>query len=74
MSYSFVDKSADEILRDLEANAPQSEIGGGAFEIAAAAIQAAVARENRHLQIKLTALSLSLSAISIVIAIVAIAR
>ena len=61
-------------IRDLEANRPQSEIGGGAFEIAAAGIQAPVARENRQLQIRLTALSLCLSAVSIVIAIVAIVR
>jgi hypothetical protein len=73
MTYSFVDKSADQIIRDLEANRPQSEVGGGAVEIAAAAIQAAVARENRRLQIRLTVGSLCLSAISIVIAIVALA-
>lgn len=74
MSYSFEGKSADEIIRDLEANRVQSEIGGGAFEVAAAAIQAAVARENRQLQIRLTGLSLALSIISIVVAVVALVR
>jgi hypothetical protein len=69
--YSFKGKSADEIIEDLEANAPQSEIGGGAFEIAAAAIQAAVARENRRLQFKLTVAASALSAVSIVLAVVA---
>lgn len=74
MAYSFAGKSADEIIRDLERSELQSEIGGGAYEIAAAAIQAAVARENRRLQIKLTGLSLGLSAVSIVLAVVAILR
>ena len=74
MSYSFVNKSADEIIRDLESNQLQTEIGGGAFEIAAAAIQAAVAREARQLQIRLSTLSLCLSAVSIVIAVIALVQ
>lgn len=74
VTYSFEGKSADEIIKDLEANRVQSEIGGGAFEIAAAAIQAAVARENRRLQVKLTALSLCLSVISVVLATIALLR
>lgn len=74
MSYSFRNKSADQIIEDLERNAVQSEIGGGAFEIAAAAIQAAVARENRRLQVRLTGLSLALSVVSITIALVALLR
>lgn len=74
MAYSFADKSADQIIRDLERNAVQSEIGGGAFEIAAAAIQAAVARENRRLQLRLTVVSLCVSAGSLVLALVALLR
>ena len=71
MDYSFVDKSADQIIEDLAANRID---GQNVFEITAAAIQAAVARENRRLQIRLTALSLCLSAVSIVIAIVALTQ
>lgn len=74
MSYSFEGKSADQIIRDLETNEIPSEIGGGAFEITAAAIQAAVARENRRLQVRLTALSLCLSVASIIVAVIALAR
>lgn len=32
MTYSFLRKSADEIIKDLEANAPQGQIGAGAYE------------------------------------------
>jgi hypothetical protein len=60
LPYSFAGKSADQIIEDLERNAIQSEIGGGAFEIAVAAIQAVVARENRRLQLRLTVFSLCL--------------
>lgn len=74
MSYSFAGKSADQIIQDLEADRVQSDIGGGAFEIAAAAIQAAVARENRRLQIRLTAVSLCLSVVSVVVAVIALLR
>ena len=73
MSYSFTGKSADQIIQDLEANRVQSEIGGGAFEIAAAAIQAAVARESRRLQILLGVVALVISAASLVVAIAALA-
>jgi hypothetical protein len=72
MTYSFVGKSADEIIRDLERNAPQGEIGGGAFEIAAAAVQAAVARENRRLQVRLTIFSLCLALASLAVAVIAL--
>lgn len=74
MIYSFEGKSAAEIIRDLEMNSVQSEIGGGAFEIAVAAIQAAVARENRQLHIRLTLVSFGLSVASISIAIIALLR
>lgn len=74
MSYSFEGKSADQIIKALERNEVQSEIGGGAFEIAAAAIQAAVARENRRLQVRLTGLSLCLSVVSVVVAVIALIR
>jgi hypothetical protein len=73
MGYSFRGRSADQIIEDLERNAVQSEIGGGAYEIAAAAIQAAVARENRRLQVRLTIVSVGLSVASIVIAVIALA-
>jgi hypothetical protein len=72
--YSFQGKSADEIIEDLETNRLQGEIGAGAYEIAAAAIQAAVARENRRLQFKLTIMALSLSSISVVVAVLALVR
>jgi hypothetical protein len=72
MTYSFVGKSADEIIRDLEANAPQGQIGAGAYEIAAAALQAAVARENRRLQIRVTMFSLCLALASLAVAVIAL--
>jgi hypothetical protein len=73
MAYSFVGKSADQIIKDLEANMPQGEIGGGAYEIAAAAIQAPVARENRRLQFRLTVISLCVAVASLAVAVVALA-
>jgi hypothetical protein len=48
MDYSVTGKSADAIIRDLEANLPQGLIGAGAYEIAGAALQAAVARESKR--------------------------
>jgi hypothetical protein len=74
MDYSFKGRSADEIIEDLETNRLQGEIGAGAYEIAAAAIQAAVARENRKLQLRLTIMALSLSSISVVVAVLALVR
>jgi hypothetical protein len=74
VGYSFTDKSADQIIEDLETSRVQGEIGAGAYEIAAAAIQAAVARENRKLQLRLTVVALSLSSISVVVAVLALVR
>jgi hypothetical protein len=72
ITYSFVGKSADEIIKDLEANTPQGDIGAGAYEIAAAALQAAVARENRRLQIRVTMFSLCLALASLAVAVIAL--
>ena len=75
MSYSFEGKPAEQILRDLEKNNIQgAQFGGNACEIAAAAMQAAIARENRRLQFRLTVVSLCLSVASIVVAVIALAR
>lgn len=70
MSYSFQGKKADEMIRDLEAGHPQAALGGSAYEIAGAALQAAVAQESR----RLVMVSVAVSASSLAVAIVALLR
>jgi hypothetical protein len=69
MDYSFADKSSEQIIRDLEAGLPQCGIGGGAYEIAGAALQAAVARENRRWAV-VSAVAVSVSVVLSVVALV----
>ena len=68
VSYSFEDKSSGEIVRDLEAGLPQGLVGAGAYERAAAALQAAVARENRRWAIG----SFVVSVCALIVAIIAL--